>query len=175
MTSSLKTRLALVISCQALLCWLDVYLISKISWIGKIGIATVHKEYRLLRSDWKTFLLLFTLQLILILLLSVIRTKRPQRVTTLVASLLLMAGAVGLFLTFRDFIYTYTHRLLKERFHLGFYLFWIGWIGTCVFFLVLKDEKDPAPFPPDPNTPNTAALTPAPSPNIVSPQSADSL
>jgi len=165
----------LLISCQALLCWLDVYLISKISWIGKIGIATVHKEYRLLRSDWKTFLLLFTLQFILILLLSIIRTKRPQKVITLVASLLLMVGAVGLFLTFRDFIYTYTHRLLKERFHLGFYLFWIGWIGTCVFFLVVKDKIDPAPFPLDPNTPNTPALTPAPSPNIASPQSADSL
>ena len=152
MTPPLKARIALLISGQALLCWLDVYLISKISWIGKIGIATVHKEYRLLRSDWKTFLLLFTLQVILILLLGVIR-KRPQKVTTLVASLLLMLGAFGLFLTFRDFIYTYTHRLLKERFHLGFYLFWIGWIGTCIFFLAIKDKKDPTPFPLDPNTP----------------------
>jgi len=152
MISPLKTRIALLISGQALLCWLDVYLISKISWIGKIGIATVHKEYRLLRSDWKTFLLLFSLQIVLI------------------ASLTL--GAVGLFFTFQDFIYTYTHRLLKERFHLGFYLFWIGWIGTCIFFLATKDEKDPAPFPLDPNTPAAACL---PDTMIASPQSADSL
>jgi hypothetical protein len=147
-----KTRIGLLIGCQALLCWLDVYLISKISWIGKIGIATVHKEYRLLRSDWKTFLLLFSLQVILIIILAVIRT-RPQKISTLVTSLLLMLGAVGLFLTFRDFIYTYTHRLLKERFHLGFYLFWIGWIGNCIFFLALKEQKDLASFPLDPNTP----------------------
>ena len=78
---------------------------------------------------------------------------------TILYSLLLMLGAVGLFLTFRDFIYTYTHRLLKERFHLGFYLFWIGWIGTCVFFLVVKDKKDPAPFPLDPNTPTLPEST----------------
>ena len=68
MISSLKTRLALLTCGQAFLCWLDVYLISKISWIGKLGIATVHKEYRLLRSDWKTFLLLFSLQIVLIAL-----------------------------------------------------------------------------------------------------------
>jgi hypothetical protein len=153
MTPPLKTRIALLIACQALLCWLDVYLISKISWIGRLGIATVHKEYRLLRSDWKTFLLLFSLQVILIIILIVIRTRRQQKLTTLVVSFLLMLGAIGLFLTFRDFIYTYTHRLLKERFHLGFYLFWLGWIGTCIFFLMIKDKKDPALFPLDPNTP----------------------
>jgi len=153
MTPPLKTRIALLITCQALLCWLDVYLISKISWIGRLGIATVHKEYRLLRSDWKTFLLLFSLQVILIIILIVIRTRRRQKLTTLVASFLLMLGAIGLFLTFRDFIYTYTHRLLKERFHLGFYLFWLGWIGTCIFFLAIKDKKDPALFPLDTNNP----------------------
>ncbi len=152
MKPTLKTWITLLIACQALLCWLDVYLISKISWIGKLGIATVHKEYRLLRSDWKTFLLLFGLQIILIITLMVIRTKRPG-IKTLVISLLLTLGALGLFLTFRDFIYTYTHRLLKERFHLGFYLFWMGWIGTCIFFLTLKEQKDSGPFPLDPNTP----------------------
>jgi hypothetical protein len=153
MISSLKTRIVLLTCVQALLCWLDVYLISKISWIGKLGIATVHKEYGLLRSDWKTFLLLFSLQIVLIASLTVVRTKCPRRIAALVISMLLTLGAVGLFLTFRDFIYTYTHRLLKERFHLGFYLFWIGWIGTCVFFLAIKDKKDPALFPLDPNTP----------------------
>jgi hypothetical protein len=159
MISSLKTRIALLICGQALLCWLDVYLISKISWIGKLGIATVHKEYRLLRSDWKTFLLLFSLQIVLIASLTVVRTKCPRRIATLVTSMLLTLGAVGLFLTFRDFIYTYTHRLLKERFHLGFYLFWIGWIGTCIFYLAIKDKKDPALFPLDPNTPTLPEST----------------
>jgi hypothetical protein len=118
-----------------------------------LGIATVHKEYRLLRSDWRTFLLLFSLQIVLIASLTVVRTKCPRRIATLVTAMLLTLGAVGLFFTFRDFIYTYTHRLLKERFHLGFYLFWIGWIGTCIFFLALKEQKDSAPFPLDPNTP----------------------
>jgi hypothetical protein len=159
MISSFKTRIALLISGQALLCWLDVYLISKISWIGKLGIATVHKEYRLLRSDWKTFLLLFSLQIVLIAGLTVVRTKCPRRIATLVTSMLLTLGAIGLFLTFRDFIYTYTHRLLKERFHLGFYLFWLGWIGTCIFFLAIKDKKDPALFPLDPNTPTLPEST----------------
>ena len=159
MISPLKTRIALLISGQALLCWLDVYLISKISWIGKIGIATVHKEYRLLRSDWKTFLLLFSLQIVLIASLTVVRAKCPRRIATLVTAMLLTLGVVGLFFTFQDFIYTYTHRLLKERFHLGFYLFWIGWIGTCIFFLAIKDKKDPAPFPLDPNTPTLQEST----------------
>jgi hypothetical protein len=144
-----KPRIPLLILCQALLSWLEAYLIAQISLIGRVGIATVHREYRLLRSGWKTFLLLFGIQLALILLLRFIQKKYPKKVTTILTSGLLLLAVLGFLATFQDFLHTYTHRLLKERFHLGFYLFWLAWIGTCVFFLVLKivkSRKTPTPF-----------------------------
>lgn len=145
----------MLILCQALLSLLEAFLISKISLIGRIGIATVHKEYRLLRSGWKTFLLLFGIQVIIIIALYIIQKKYTKKITTIAASLLFLLGVLGLFITFQDFLNTYTHRLLKERFHLGFYIFWLSWIGTCLYFLVTthKETKNTDKFPLDPNCP----------------------
>ena len=160
-----KPRIPLLILCQALLSYLEAYLISKISLIGRVGIATVHKEYSFLRSGWKTFLLLFGIQLALILLLHFLQKKYPKKITTLLTSGLLLLALLGLLITFQDFLHTYTHRLLKERFHLGFYFFWLAWIGTCVFFLLTKESespKDAAPFPLDPGIPQKSLPDPLP-------------
>jgi hypothetical protein len=122
-----------------------------------VGIATIHREYRLLRSGWKTFLLLFGIQIAIIITLNIIQKKVSRKSMILTASLLLGVAAIGFFITFQDFLHTYTHRLLKERFHLGFYLFWMGWMGSCIFFLANSREikiKDTKPFPLDTNTPN---------------------
>jgi len=149
------SRISLLVACQALLCWLETWLILKISFIGKIRIATVHKEYGMLRSGWKTFLLLFSIQLVIIITLSVIEKRLPKRISVIVTSVLLLLGVIGLFITFQDFLYTYTHRLLKERFHTGFYLFWVGWVATCLFFVIrLTRKRSAATFPLDPNTPD---------------------
>lgn len=121
-----------------------------------MGIATVHKEYGMLRSGWKTFLLLFSIQLVIIITLSIVEKRFPKRISVIVTSILLILGAIGLFVTFRDFLYTYTHRLLKERFHTGFYLFWVGWVATCLFFVIRLTRKRPdGAFPLDPNTPES--------------------
>ena len=149
------SEIPLLILALALLSLLSTYLISKISWIGKVGIATVHKEYRFLRSGWRTFALLFGIQLIVLILLNITEKKYPKRIFNIVASILLIIALLGLAVTFQDFLHTYTHRILKERFHLGFYLFWFGWIGTCIFFFVgsAKRSRSHESFPLDPNTP----------------------
>lgn len=134
------SRLSILICCQAILSWIESYLISKISFIGKVGIATTHKEYRLLRSGWKTFLLLFSIQLIVIVVLSVARKKLPAKSARLTGVVLLVLAVLGLLTTYVDFQDT-THRWLKERFHLGFYLFWLSWIGSCAFFLATSSSK----------------------------------
>ncbi|MBO9574056.1 MAG: hypothetical protein J7497_17850, partial [Chitinophagaceae bacterium] len=89
-----------------------------------------------LRSGWKTFLLLYGIQLLIILLLYFIQKRAPARRTIFTASVFIALALLGMVMTFIDFQYTYSHRLLKERFHLGFYLFWIGWIITCIYFIV---------------------------------------
>jgi hypothetical protein len=132
----LKKPLAILITAQALLCLLSSYLISKISLIGKIGIAIFYKQYKFLRSGWKTFLFLFAIELLVIGILYFLHRKRSTKVTVYTALGITIAALAGLWFTYDDFLHTYTHRLLKEKFHMGFYLFWIGMIGTCLFFLV---------------------------------------
>ena len=155
-----RPRIYLLVLSQLLLCWLEAYLISKISLIGRVGIATIHKEYRILRSGWKTFLLLFSIQMAIIATLYILRKKYPKKITTLAASVLLMLAFIGLLTTLEDFLHTYTHRLLKERFHLGFYIFWLSWIGSCLFFLIIPHPAlVPTPaFPVDPASPSSPAF-----------------
>lgn len=132
---------AILIGVQAFLCILEAYLISKISLIGKIGIAMFYKQYRFLRSGWKTFLLLFGIQLLLILLLHLAKKRLPARKANYTAAVFLILAIMGLWGTYYDFQYTFSHRLLKEKFHLGFYLFWLGWMGSCVYYLAVKPAK----------------------------------
>jgi hypothetical protein len=132
----LKKELSILVIAQTLLCLLSSYLISKISLIGKIGIAVFYKEYKWLRSGWKTFLFLFIAQLLVIGILYFLHRKRPKKTTVYTSVSILVLALIGLWFTYNDFLHTYSHRLLKERFHMGFYIFWMGMIGSCVFFLV---------------------------------------
>jgi len=145
-----------LVNIQALLSWLEAWLISKISFVGRVGIATIHKEYGFLRSGWKTFFLLFGIQAAIIIALNIIQKKLPKKTTLIITSTLLLLGAIGLFITYQDFRHTYTHRILKDQFHLGFYLFWLGWIGSCLFFIIhLLWKRADATFPLDPNMPGS--------------------
>jgi hypothetical protein len=133
---------------------LQAYLITKISWIGRIGIRFFYKEYTILRSGWKTAALFFAIQLFIILLLWFIQKKCLPRISYWTGCVLLVLALIGLMLTYNDFQHTYTHRLLKERFHLGFYLFWTGWIISCIYFLIGTRIKSlhRAHWPEDRNT-----------------------
>lgn len=128
-------KIPILIAAQFLLCLLETYFISKISLIGKVGIALFYKEYRLLRSGWKTFLLFFALQLVVIGVLYFIEKRGPRKRTVYAAGVIAIIALVGLISAYIDFQYTYSHRLLKERFHLGFYLFWLSMMGTCAYFV----------------------------------------
>src|SRR5579863_1540599 len=162
MLSPGRRLLALILS-QLLLCWYETYLISRISTIGKIGIATAYHEYHWLCVFWLTYAILTLFQLALILTLYIIGKRSTKKITNLVSTILLVAGGLGLVLTFQDFMHTYSHRLLKERFHLGFYIFWISWMGTCLYFLFSARTR---PFPVDPNAPT---LNPEPQPAPYTP------
>ena len=134
--TGMNKKLGILIAAQALFTCIQVYLISKISLIGKIGISLAYKEYKFLRSPVKTFAILFAVQVLVIFILWFINRKYPRRTGMIACGVVIAAALLGFLLTYNDFVHTYSHRLLKERFHLGFYLFWIGWIASAIFFLV---------------------------------------
>jgi len=125
---------------QALLSLISGVLISKMSFIGKIGISTMYREYIIFKTWWKTALLLLVIQLVLIAVLQLFRTKVSVSFSRLLAFLLIVLGGIGAYFTYIDFTTT-SHKMMKLSFHLGFYLFWVGWFITCFYYLLFKKKK----------------------------------
>src|SRR5215203_450096 len=112
----------------AALAALSGYLLSKASLVGKTGISLFYKQYGFLKVWWQGALAVFIVWLLLFFIqgLVVRRAKGNNAVLAHLAAIIM--AAAGLFFTYQDFQNDLSHRLLGERFHLGTYLFWIGWL-----------------------------------------------
>lgn len=120
----------LVLTCFSILAG---YLLSAISWVGRIGIGLFYHEYKFLKVWWKGALIVFVVWMIVWLVQSVLRKKLTSSAKNLLHSIFLMIAIAGLYFSFSDFRHTISHRWLGERFHLGVYLFWIVWIGITIY------------------------------------------
>ena len=98
---------------QALLSLISGILISKMSFIGKIGISTMYREYTIFKTWWKTALLLLVIQLVLIAVLQLFRTKVSVSFSRLLAFLLIVLGGIGAYFTYIDFTTT-SHKMMKR-------------------------------------------------------------
>ena len=130
---------------QAVMSLISAILISKMSFIGKIGVSTFYSQYAVFKTWWKTAILLFIVQFILLLFLQTFRSKVSVGFARALALLLAVVGAVGFYLSYVDFTTT-SHKMMKFSFHFGFYLFWIAWLIIFVFFLfAMYQNKTPPP------------------------------
>ena len=111
------------------------YLLSKATLVGRTGIALFYKEYRFFRYWWKGALAVFAVWMLLLFLHRFLQKQLARRQAALLHTGALAIAVIGLFFTYRDFRTDFSHRLLGERFHLGFYLFWIGWMLISLYCL----------------------------------------
>lgn len=144
--------LSTVIAVQALLSTISGVLLSQMSFIGKIGITVMYREYGIFKVWWKTAILLFAIQLTLLLVLWLIKRLLGRRLAFAALLLFLLFGLVGAYFTYLDFTAT-SHRLMKVNFHTGVYLFWGTWVLTCLYFIVVplqtRRREAPIAVPPD--------------------------
>jgi len=131
-------RKFLLIIFLALLSAISGYLMSKASWIGRVGITFFYKEYNLLKIWWQGATAVFIILMLLFLLHNVMQQKLSTIAARFFHILALIIAAIGFYYTMNDFTRNLSHRLLGRRFHFGFYLFWIGWILICLFFIFKK-------------------------------------
>ncbi len=131
-------RKLLFIVYLALLSVISGHLLSKASWIGRVGMTFFYKEYNLLKIWWQGAAAVF----MFLMLLFFIHDQLQRRLTAITARavhiLLLLVAAACLYFTYNDFTNDFSHHLLGRRFHYGFYLIWFGWISTCIFFVLKK-------------------------------------
>ncbi|MGM5630580.1 hypothetical protein O2K51_06710 [Apibacter raozihei] len=134
-------RLSLLLIFELLISLSAGFLMSKMSWLGRMGINLIRTEYKIFKTWWKTALVIFAIQVFLIFLQWIVKRTCRLNTARLIFFLLLLTGIVGIGYTYYDFSTVYEHRLMKERFHLGGYLFWIGWISSNLYFLVTPYSK----------------------------------
>jgi hypothetical protein len=100
-----------------------------------------HREYNFLKDWWKGAILVFSIWLIIYIAHSIIK-RRVSKASALAANLISLIVAIGgLYFTYSDFRHDFTHNWIGERSHIGFYLFWVGWMGISLFFLAQKSSR----------------------------------
>ncbi|ULT39994.1 cytochrome d ubiquinol oxidase subunit II [Niabella defluvii] len=111
-----------------------------VSLVGKIGISFSISNFLFFQSWWQSSLVCLACMLVIgiILYFADRSLKGIQRKVVLIASFLVFL--LGLYLTFRDFRTDLAHRWLGERFHVGIYLYWIGFCIISLFF-ALTEKK----------------------------------
>ena len=121
-----------------LLSFLSGWLMSKPSLVGRVGIDLFYREYGFLRIWWQGALAVFSTWLVLLLVQGLAHFKIPGSRSAWVQVGMILLALAGFYLTYRDFRDNLSHRWLKERFHIGAYLFWAGWVLISLFYLTLK-------------------------------------
>jgi hypothetical protein len=119
----------------AVLAALSGYLLSKASLVGKAGITLIYKEYEFLKTWWQGALAVFVCWLLLFFIQGWAHRRAKGGNAALAQVVAIVLAAIGLFFTYQDFRNNLSHRLLGERFHIGAYLFWVGWMIISLFYL----------------------------------------
>ena len=114
--------------------------LSKATVIGKVGIHFLHREYTFLNSWWKGALFVWGVWVVLEIIQYQVWKKLLRNINLAVQSSCIFLAVLGLYFTYLDFR-TFSHGLLGERFHIGGYLFWIGWCIISIFFIKLRNDK----------------------------------
>jgi len=125
---------------QAVLSVISGFLISKMSWLGRIGVTWFMPQYIVFKTWWKTAIILFLVQVVVLFIQWMVKRKASAKVAFFTALVFLLVGLAGLYFTYNDFQSTFTHKLMKEKFHLGFYLFWLTWIIGSLYILATKKK-----------------------------------
>ncbi|HEV7333894.1 MAG TPA: cytochrome d ubiquinol oxidase subunit II [Flavisolibacter sp.] len=128
-------RTSLLILVLLVLSGIAGYLLSKASLVGRMGISLFYKQYAFLKMWWQGGLLIFIVWLVLFALQGWAQRKLSPAASRLLHLGAIVVALIGLYLTYQDFRQSLSHRWLGERFHLGGYLFWIGWMLVSLFYL----------------------------------------
>ena len=87
---------------------------------------------------WQGAIAIFLALMILFSLHSIVHRRLSLTAARILHVFILLLVAVGLYFTYDDFTHNLSHKILGHRFHYGFYLFWVGWLLICIFFIFKK-------------------------------------
>jgi hypothetical protein len=127
-----------LIALLAALSILSGYLLSRMSFLARTAISLFKKKYyyySFMKLWWKGALFNFGILVFLLVLQVWMQSKLNKQKAFLMNLSCLVLAMIGLYFTYQDFRSDLSHRLAGERLHLGFYLFWVGWMCISVFMI----------------------------------------
>jgi hypothetical protein len=134
-------RNAVFVGIMALLAAITGFMMSRMTTVGRWGLSIFYKEYGFLKIWWQAALLVFAIWMIIYAAHRLVQQKVSKASALAVNLISLMFGIAGLYFTYLDFRNDFSHRLMGERFHIGFYLFWLGWMSISIYFLAQKSSR----------------------------------
>lgn len=118
-------------------------LLSGMSFLARTSMNIFRKKYQyyaFMKVWWQGAAAIFAVLLLLLALQYWLHRKLPVRNGIVVQFVCLLLAIAGLYFTYYDFRTDLAHRWAGERLHLGFYLFWIGWMSISIYLLVNKKQ-----------------------------------
>lgn len=120
---------------------ISAYLIAQMSWLGRIGISLFYTEYAILKSFWKVALILFSVQTLLLIILHTLYAFRKILALKIVSGITSISSLLGLAYAVYDFSETFSHRILKEKFHMGVYVFLVSVFCLSIFYFFSRKKQ----------------------------------
>lgn len=117
------------------------YLMSKASWIGRVGMTFFYKEYNFLKIWWQGAIAVFLIYLFFLLFHLSVYAKIKIALGRLIHVMSCLTAMAGMYASYNDFHTDISHKLLRHRFHDGVYIFWTGWMIISIFFLFLRKPE----------------------------------
>ncbi len=112
------------------------------SFVGHFGIGFFYKQFSFFRSWWQSTLVCLGLMFTIMIILYFIDRALGGIKRKVILLFFFFCFLAGLYFTFRNFRADLSHRLLGERFHLGIYLYWIGFCIISLFFALTPKRKE---------------------------------
>lgn len=132
--SLMKRNYLLLLFILAFIALLSGSLTKGISFVGRTGISLFYKEYKFFKVWWQSALVCFALFLVIAIILYFVDKSLTQRTGKTVLLACFFVFLAGLYFTFRNFRADISMKWLGERFHLGIYLYWIGFCIISLFY-----------------------------------------
>lgn len=126
---------------QFLLSIISALLLSQMSWLGRVGISLFQKDYAILKDPIQSAPTIFGIQFLVIVILHLFYVYSKRKLAKWICVLIFLLAILGLLYTIYDFRETFSHRILKAKFHYGFYLIWIGMMISSVYYFILPKKS----------------------------------
>lgn len=119
-------------------------LLSQMSLVGQLGVATLYTEYAFLRDWYLGSIVIFLSLIFLSFILWLCKRWMGSKNFVILNLIFVVLGLIGFFYTYIDFTST-AHKYLDSKFHTGAYLFWAGWLFINLFFFFVSVKPQPIP------------------------------